>query len=347
VWEIPGSVGDVFIQPAAWVGVHGLTLFTLLLAATPALGRRAMAGGVVALALWSGFGVWRLSGPPPAPPGVTVVLVQGNIAQGHKWDRAYMLEIFRRHLDLTREGVARAGNGQVVVVWPETASPFLLDRDPEARADIAEAAGAPALIGSLRFDAEQRPRNSLIALVGAGPPLAVYDKWHLVPFGEYQPGWVPLAGLMEPGDGFAAGPGPRTLEVGLPPVGPLICYEAIFSGEIVDERERPDWLVNVTNDAWFGNSTGPRQHLAAARLRAVEEGLPLMRAANTGISAAFDAFGREQVRLGMNQAGVLVTPLPGHLPPTLYSRLGLLIPALLAALVALLGWFWPGWFSEK
>ena len=122
----------------------------------------------------------------------------------------------------------------------------------------------------------------------------IYDKWHLVPFGEYIPDWLPLPIMVMPGNGFASGPGPRTLHVpGLPPFGALICYEAIFGGEIVDRTDRPAWLVNVTNDAWFGNSTGPRQHLAAARMRAVEEGLPLLRAANTGISAAFDAHGHE------------------------------------------------------
>ena len=128
----------------------------------------------------------------------------------------------------------------------------------------------------------------------AAPSRGVYDKWHLVPFGEYIPDWLPLPIMVMPGNGFAAGPGPRTLHVpGLPPFGALICYEAIFPGEIVDRDDRPAWLVNVTNDAWFGNSTGPRQHLAAARMRAVEEGLPLLRAANTGISAAFDAHGHE------------------------------------------------------
>ena len=114
----------------------------------------------------------------------------------------------------------------------------------------------------------------------------------------------------------------------MPPVGPLICYEAIFPGQVVHESDRPDWMVNVTNDAWFGNSTGPRQHLAAARLRAVEEGLPLMRAANTGISAGFDAFGRELGRLGMDRTGVLELMLPGALPATLFARVGLRHPAL-------------------
>ena len=124
-----------------------------------------------------------------------------------------------------------------------------------------------------------------------------------------------------PGGGFAGGPGPETLHVpGLPPVGPLICYEAVYPGEMVDEADRPAWLVNVTNDAWFGFSTGPRQHLAAARMRAVEEGLPLMRAANTGISAGFDAYGHELGRLGLGVPGVLVLPVPGALPTTPFAR---------------------------
>jgi apolipoprotein N-acyltransferase len=190
----------------------------------------------------------------------------------------------------------------------------------------------------VRFGPAGRPHNSLMALLDAGPPVAVYDKWHLVPFGEYQPTWFPLPIQVVPGGGFAAGPGPATLHVpGLPPVGALICYETIFPAQVADETDRPDWLVNVTNDAWFGNSTGPRQHLAAARLRAVEEGLPLMRAANTGITVGFDANGRELGRLGMGTAGVLVLALPGHLPPTPFARLGLVVPLVLGAVVLLAG----------
>ena len=153
-----------------------------------------------------------------------------------------------------------------------------------------------------------------------------------MPFGEYVPDWLPLPIMVLPGDGFARGPGPRTLHVpGLPPFGALICYEAIFPGEIVDRADRPAWLVNVTNDAWFGNSTGPRQHLAAARMRAVEEGLPLLRAANTGISAAFDAHGHEIGRIGMQTAGTLAVALPGALPATLFACFGLWLPAILAS----------------
>jgi apolipoprotein N-acyltransferase len=296
-----------------------------------------MLGGVAALAAWAGFGAWRLAQPAGPAPGVAVVLIQGNIAQGGKWERARALRIFQHHLDLTREGVAAARQarpGQApVVVWPETASPFLVDSDPGARAAIAEAAGVPALVGSLRFDAAQRPRNSLVAVDGPGPAALVYDKWHLVPFGEYQPDWFPLPiGLVAPGDGFAPGPGPATQRLpGLPAFGPLICYEAIFGGQVV-APDRPDWLVNVTNDAWFGNSTGPRQHLAAARLRAVEEGLPLMRAANTGITAGFDAWGRELGRIGMEREGFLVLDLPGRLPAPPFARYGLALPLGLAGL---------------
>ena len=164
------------------------------------------------------------------------------------------------------------------------------------------------MIGTVRFDRQGQPRNSLVAINGAGPVLALYDKWHLVPFGEYAPSWVPLAIQLVPGGGFGFGDGPHTLHVpGLPPVAPMICYEVIFPGQVVDERDRPDWMVNVTNDAWFGTSSGPRQHLAAARARAVEK------------------------------PGVLVLDLPGHLPETPFARLGLLLPGALAAFCLALG----------
>lgn len=339
VWEIPGPVGDIFIQPAAWVGVGGLTFATLLLAALPVLGWRARVAGLAALIAWVAFGVVRLAAPLPAAPSLNVVLTQGNVAQGQKWDFALATQIFSRYLRLTDQGIVQSGNVPAVVVWPESASPALLQSDAPAREAIASAAhGAPSLIGSVRFDAERRVYNSLFALAGDGRIVGVYDKWHLVPFGEFQPSWIPLPVVIVPGGGFAHGSGPETLHLpGVPPVAPLICYEAVYSGQIVDEADRPAWLVNVTNDAWFGNSTGPRQHLAAARLRAVEEGLPLLRAANTGISAAFDARGHELARLGMRETGFLVVALPAALPITLYARFGLVIPGLIALLALGIG----------
>ncbi len=336
VWELPGWVGDVLIQPAALVGVHGLTFATVLLAGLPLLGWRFRAAGAALLVAWVAFGLARTAAPPPPAPGLTAVLVQGDVAEGQKWSPAIARDIFGRYLDLTRAGLAQAGAGPKVVIWPETASPYLLDRDPAARQAIAEVAGAPTLVGAVRFDPEGRPRNTLFALEPDGSVAGLYDKWHLVPFGEYQPTWFPLPVQVVPGGGFAGGPGPRTLRVpGLPPFAPIICYEAIFPSQVVDEASRPDWIVNITNDAWFGNSTGPRQHLAAARMRAVEEGLPLLRAANTGITAAFDARGHELAWLGLDRTGVLVVALPGKLPPTLYDRVGLLLPLGLAGLSVL------------
>ena len=338
-WEFPGRLGDIMIQPASLVGVHGLTLATIMLASTPFLGWAWRTGGVIILTIWFGFGVVRLDQPMPPGPDLSVLLIQGNVAQGQKWDRALMVSIFHRYLDLTKDALTQANGHPAVVVWPETASPALLQSDPQARELIAEAADdAPSLIGSVRFDNGNHPRNSLFALGASGMIEGIYDKWHLVPFGEYQPDWLPVSVQVVPGGGFARGPGPATLHIPrLPPVGGLICYEAIFSHQVIDESDRPAWMVNITNDAWFGDSAGPRQHLVAARLRAVEEGLPLMRAANTGISAGFDARGHELGRLEMRTMGILRVNLPAPLPPTLYARLGLLLPGGVAFLALVAG----------
>ncbi|GAC1348016.1 MAG: apolipoprotein N-acyltransferase [Acetobacteraceae bacterium] len=347
VWAIPGPIGDVMIQPASWVGTPGLTLVTVLLAATPALGARMVTAGAGVLAAWIALGWNRLRDPEPPAPGIEAVLVQGNVTQGQKWDRAAALAAFERQLDLSRAGVAEAGARPSVVIWPETSSVFLLQAQPQARQAIIDAVrpALGALVGGLTFrtgqpslDPDNPPRNSLIAIESKDASITgIYDKWHLVPFGEFPPSWVPLSIQIVPGR-FDFGRGPATLAIpGVPPFGALICYEAIFPAQVVDQAQRPDWLVNITNDAWFGNSTGPRQHLAAARLRAVEEGLPLLRAANTGISAGFDSRGRELGRLEIGQAGHLTVSIPGKRPPTSFSRWGLVIPGLLSLLLASCG----------
>ncbi len=193
VWEFPGALGDVLMQPAALVSIHGVTFATVLLAGLPLLGWRWRAGGLVLLAAWAGFGLFRLAPGLPPGPGIKAVLVQGDIQEGQKWSPALALAIFREHLELTRQGVAEAGAGRKIVIWPETAAPYLIGRDADARAAIVQATGgAPALVGAVRFDAGGKPRNSLFALDGDGAIAAVYDKWHLVPFGEYQPDWFPL-----------------------------------------------------------------------------------------------------------------------------------------------------------
>ena len=353
-WNLLGSVwafGALPVQGAALAGVHGLSLATVLLSCLPLLGRvRPLAAGALAVALAAAAGAWRLSAPPPEAAPVRAVLVQGNIAQQVKWRDDQRLAIFRRYLELTAEAAARAAAeappGQpVVVVWPETASPFLLAQDPEAKRLVAEALppGASLLAGTVRGEwgedrVLRRVFNSLVALDSEGQVAALYDKSHLVPFGEYMPlsGLLPIR-MVVGGMDFSAGPGPTAVRVpGLPPFGALICYEVIFPGAVAPSP-RPAWLLNITNDAWFGFSSGPWQHLAAARLRAAEEGLPLVRAAQTGISAVFDAHGRRLAALPLGTTGTLDAALPGALPPTLFGRFGLAVPAVLAGLCFLSG----------
>jgi apolipoprotein N-acyltransferase len=355
-WNLIGSVWAFAALPAqgaALVGVHGLSLATVLLACLPLLGRvRPLAGGALAVAAAAALGAWRLSEPPPPSPAtpassIRLVLVQGNVAQQVKWREDQRLAIFRRYLDMTAEAVARAAadapGRTVVAVWPETASPLLLAQDPDARRLIAEALppGGVLLAGTVRGEwGEDRVLreifNSLVALDADGAVAALADKFHLVPFGEYMPlaGLIPIR-MVVGGMDFSAGPGPTTLSVpGLPPFGALICYEVIFPGAVVPSP-RPAWLLNITNDAWFGFSSGPWQHLAAARMRATEEGLPLVRAAQTGVSAVFDAHGRRLALLPLGTIGTLDADLPSALPPTPFSRFGLLIPMMLSGLCLL------------
>jgi apolipoprotein N-acyltransferase len=335
-WAIPGTLGTIFIQPAAIFGVHGLTLLTVFLAGMPLFKRRGLLVLVVALLAWAGFGVWRLQ-TPVKPTGITVAMVQPDFPVPGSFERAALISRWQRLLAMSHAGLQAGAN---TVIWPEGSSPWLLDSDPVARAQLAAVTGTtPILAGSLRVAGPNDYRNSLVVTDGPGPAVAVYDKWKLVPFGEYMPRWIPVKITPDVlGTGFTPGTGPKTLDVpGLPPFGPLICYEDIFTGEILDEKDRPSWLVTVTDDAWFGNSAGPRQHFVNAQLRAVEEGLPLARDANSGTSAMIDAFGRVDSYLPLGAQGVLVAPLPGKLPPTIYARLGLEIPTAMAILTLLAG----------
>jgi len=339
---VPGRLGTLLIQPAAWIGVLGLTLALVFVASLPALGRRGLAASVVLMLAWAGAGALRLGAAHPVKPAAMVGLIQADGTAEFVATREAAVALFRRYLALSAEAVAKARAEHpdlpIVLLWPETASPFFLQTDVGARQAIAETVGPDVTVitGMLRFGPHDTIYNSIGVVRGPGPLIATYDKWHLVPFGEYEPAWMPLQIL--PGQGFTPGTGPKTLHLpGLPPVDPIICYESVFSGQIVREGDRPDWIALVTNDAWFGDSSGPRQHLAAGRARAVEEGMPLARAANTGISALFDASGRELGRIGMDRQGVFVAPLPGELPPTVFSRLGLWAPGVLALLTLLLG----------
>jgi apolipoprotein N-acyltransferase len=223
------------------------------------------------------------------------------------------------------------------VVWPETAIPYVLTDAPGNLAAIGAMlpTGATLITGSHRAigSGERAITNSVLVINDRGEIVDSYDKVHLVPFGEY----LPFADLLEPlgirqlislPGGFAAGLERRTLTAGsAPPFAPLICYEAIFPGEAVAEGARPEWLLNATNDAWFGDSQGPRQHFRQARLRAIEEGLPLVRAANTGISAIVDAYGRVRAVMDVGVEGAIDGDLPRSLAPTLYVKYRDAVPA--------------------
>ncbi|HEY0213562.1 MAG TPA: apolipoprotein N-acyltransferase [Paenirhodobacter sp.] len=272
----------------------------------------------------------RLNAPdaPRAQP-VNLRLVQPNATQALKWDPDHQLEFFYRHLDLTAQAPLPGQPRPDLVIWPETAVPFLLNRAGEGLDIIAEAAnGIPVALGVQRSDGA-RYYNSLAVLGADGQVQSVYDKVHLVPFGEYMPFGDVLAKVgisafaAQHGNGYTAGSAETVLDLGpLGRVEPLICYESIFPQDIRRAPGRADWIMLVTNDAWFGNISGPWQHLAQARLVAIEFGLPVARAANTGVSAMIDAKGRIIAELGMNRQGVIDAALPPALAVTPYARSG-------------------------
>jgi apolipoprotein N-acyltransferase len=342
------------MQSAALFGIYGLTLLAVLVFAlppilwsdaAPASRQRRMAPlaiAVLPLALLAVFGSVRLAlAGSETVPGVKIRIVQPSVPQREKWRPEHQGRFFRDHLDLS--GRDPAGNpdrlaGITHVVWAEAAMPFApLDR-PEAISAIADLLpeGTVLIAGAVRVErgppgAPGRPPrffNSLLVFGRGGKLLAFYDKIHLVPFGEFLPlrGILYAIGLREIASrgAYYSGPTPRPLlELpGLPSAAPLICYEAIFPAAIVQGRERPAVILNVTNDGWFGNTTGPHQHFHQARVRAVEEGLPLIRAANNGISGAFDPYGRMLGRLDLDARGVIDVALPAAIGAPVYARLG-------------------------
>ncbi len=327
-WAMVGHVwiGTPVDQLAAVLGPSGLSLLTLAVAALPVLGhvRGAVAATVLLVAV-AGFGQWRLTQPLPAPRDQTLRLVQPNAEQALKWDDALAEDFLDRLLTLTAEGTPAD-----LTIWPETAVPYMLEYAPDV-ADMIVAAsdGKPVAAGIQREEAG-RFYNSLRVLEGIGVETARYDKAHLVPFGEYMPmgdlayDWFGIqAFAAQAGATYSAGPGPAVLDLGtLGKVLPLICYEVIFPRAVNSVSTRADWMLQITNDAWFGIRTGPFQHFAQARLRAIEQGLPLVRVANTGITAVIDARGRVTDQLPFGTMAALDTTVPGALPPTPYSRWG-------------------------
>ncbi|MEM1272819.1 MAG: apolipoprotein N-acyltransferase [Pseudomonadota bacterium] len=342
-WAHPGHIliDTPALGLAPFAGPHGLTMTVLALGATLAtlMARPIWAASVFGVV----FLVLQLS-PQPAPDAASdtaarVRLVQPNAAQHLKWREDMIPVFFERGLELSR------GADVDLIVWPETTLPVLLERSTPWRAAIAEAAGGvPVAVGAQRLDNGQA-RNSMALLDGEGEIGPIYDKHRLVPFGEYIPlrsvaDLLRLDGLAAiAGGGYWPGAGPAVADFG-PRLGRaflMICYEAIFP-QYIRQVERPDWQLHLTNDAWFGTFSGPFQHLALARLRAAESGLPVLRAANTGVSAAIDGRGQVVASLALGTAGALDVALPPALPRTLYARTGDLpvFVLLVAVLVTLL-----------
>ena len=342
----------VLMQAVSIGGVNPLTFFAVLLFGSPVLllerprlTRLPMAC-LALLLLDAGYGAWRLQTPlSPPVPNVRLRIVQPNIPQADKFEGAARQRIFQTFIDLSQRNAQGEMDGAQPVThvfWPESSLPFLLldSRDGlDAIADLLPddkilVAGAlrlerlPAAPGASGETADFRVYNSIAVLDGQAKLLSLYDKRHLVPFGEYLPFQfllesIGLEQLTGQRGGLTGGVNPQTLAVpGLPLIGPLICYEAIFSGTLPSGAARPGLMFNATNDAWFGTSFGPRQHFHQSRLRAVELGLPLVRAANTGISAIVDPYGRVLQSLDLDHRGVIDSDLPQALPATLYATLG-------------------------
>lgn len=314
-------------QNAALVGATGLTVLTFLAAALPLLHRLwgGLASGLVVIVLFVSGGL-QASAPEMPVRDITLRLVQPNAEQHLKWDPDQARTLFQRQLQFTAEGTPAD-----LTIWPETAVPYLLEYSPEVAGMITSASGGnPVALGIQRVEGN-RGWNSLRVLQGDGEIRATYDKFHLVPFGEYMPlgdllhDWLGIGAFAaQVGNGYSAGQGPVVLDLGpkLGKVLPLICYEAVFPG-IPRQVERPDWVLQITNDAWFGTLTGPFQHLQQSRLRAIEMGLPLVRVANTGVTATIDARGRVIAPLPFGAAGYRDVPsLSFGLPATPYARYG-------------------------
>jgi apolipoprotein N-acyltransferase len=359
-WNLPGYALTYplsLMQSAALFGAYGLTAIALFVFPAPLVilgdsrdrltrGRIAYALTLAAvpLALLFAYGAWRLQAPQTFVPAVKLRIVQPSVPQREKWMAEYQRRIFDDHVALSLQNPAGEKDslaGITHLVWPEAAMPFFPLEAPAALDILANILppGTTLITGALRHEPtpaadapmtpETRTLNSILVLNERAEAITTYDKINLVPFGEFMPFEATLASIgiqkLTHGRGsFAVGQKPRPLMTipGLPPALGLVCYEALFPGNIVQGSERPGVLINVTNDGWFGESTGPYQHFHQSRIRAVEEGVPLIRAANNGISAVVDPFGRVLQSLGLNVRAQIDSPLPEALSPPLYARLG-------------------------
>ena len=347
-WNMVGSIwafSDTMIQSAAFIGTYGLSLITVFVGCCPAAVLYVSKGAIskrwsplvtgicVISALWI-LGVMRLStADTDFVPNMMLRLVQPNISQVDKWNANLRDGHILRQIDMSING--HDDDNQDFppshVIWSETAVPQILSTESRLMEVLGSAApdGGYLITGVVSdyFDGgshfQKRYSNSMFVINNLGEVVAAYDKTHLVPFGEYIPfsSYLPFEKLTTGGGQFTKGSERSVIMLpGLDPFIPLICYEIIFPASLWESGERPKWILNITNDAWYGNSSGPYQHFVSARLRAVEEGLPVVRAANTGISGVIDGYGRVIKSLDLGSAGVIDSFLPAPLPSTLYGE---------------------------
>lgn len=368
-WDVPGyalTAPVQLMQSAGLFGIYGLTfiaffVFTAPLALTteddpeqvwPLFPAALLA--VVPIAALFGYGVLRMQASVATVEGVKIRIVQPSVPQREKWLPQFQRRIFDDHLALSLtspSGVHDGLEGITHVIWPEAAMPFFPLETPQAIDEIGKMLpeGRKLITGAIRrgraaenAEGYAPVYNSILVFDDQATLMTLYDKIHLVPFGEYLPIEPLLTAMglkkLTYGRGaFSSGAVPKPLLdiAGLPPVVGIVCYEALFPREVVQTAERPGMILNVTNDGWFGNSTGPRQHFHQARVRAVEQGVPLVRAANNGISAIVDPYGRVTAELGMNVRGVIDGALPGAIGTPPYGRWGDWIFAMIEVLAAI------------
>ena len=355
-WNLIGytwAFSNEVIQITSLIGVFGLSTLTVFLVALPAglieagsSKKKCYAwAGIITIGLglvWV-FGFYRLDGAPTdMVKDVKLRLVQANVSQQHKWNSDLLNQHLLAHVELS--GVS--GNIPVThVVWPETAVPYPISNTSTILTSLSTAIPKQGLLltGAVRTAVDENGSrkiwNGLTVVNERGNIVGSYDKRRLVPFGEYIPlrKWLSFNKLVSGSQDFLPGNGPQILTLGnLPPFRPLICYEAIFPGVLIGDGERPAWLLNLTNDAWYGKTPGPYQHFTQTRFRSIEEGIPLVRAASTGISAVIDPYGRIVASLALGEKGVLDIGLPAaKAEGTLYGRSG--NPPLLIVVILLLG----------
>jgi len=345
-------------QLAAFSGIYGVTLMILIWSFTPVLFFAKRINYLLIGCLVLSFsGTWFLGHLRSAQSHILsttdksssqpiIRVVQPNIMQEKKWDRAYRQENIDRYFQISAQkstGLNPGKQSYNILVWPESALPLIYEKSEKTQLRVASLLPKNTLLlmGALRLgrgigrgqdsNTQTRPFfNSLLAVNSEGKVIATYDKSHLVPFGEYLPAekWLAPLGLRKivalPAS-FSSGNGPKTIKINtFPSFSAFICYEISFSDKIAGRNPRPEWIVNVTNDGWFGKTAGPHQHLAQTRFRAIEQGLPIVRAANTGISAMIDPYGAIVDFLPLGQAGFFDTRLPKALPKTIFVRFGYL-----------------------